>query len=478
MASSGKVSWVSPVSFSAPVPPITSGGGSTGVMLVAYREPVGASAPRLAADSMRSRMPVKSARNSASGSAQVSRAPAGIRVAALVWRSGTRCPQILVAVWRPLGTVMNLDLLTDDRRQGTWTGSLPLGRAWSRPQGREWPGDVRGLLGASRQPAESADQPECPGQPAPPGQGAGRADSGPGIPGPPASGRAFRVHNGRVIEADRQPGILARLLGSMLQTAREIAGLSYDQVAARLGCDADWVIRVETGFATAPPEQVARILAEYGVREAAAADTMIDLARRAATPPPWLARHTSRMSAAARDVLLAEAEATLAQVHGVRLIPHLAQTEGYFRDTAPRLFPGCDADQEWDLLAHRQAHRPAGVTRLLEVIIDESALELRLSRPAIMAGQIGHLLALTASPHATVRVIPKDAAFWESRGHPFDILSFAGTTDRISVRYLPFIGAEFASADLHDLWTHIETTSAASLTHSRAILERHLAALS
>jgi transcriptional regulator with XRE-family HTH domain len=264
----------------------------------------------------------------------------------------------------------------------------------------------------------------------------------------------------------------------MLQTAREIAGLSYDQAAARLGCEADWLVRVETGFATAAPDKVARILAEYGVREAAAADTMIDLARRAGAPPPWLAGHTSRMSAAGRDVLLAEAEATLAQVHGFRLIPYLAQTEGYFRDTAPHLLPGCDADQEWDLLAHRQAHRPAGMTRLLEVIIDESALELRLSSPEIMVRQIRHLLALTGRPHATVRVIPEDAAFYENRGHLFDILSFAGTTDRIGVRYLPFLGTELASADLHDLWTHIETSSAASLPQSRVILERHLAALS
>ena len=124
-----------------------------------------------------------------------------------------------------------------------------------------------------------------------------------------------------MIEADRQPGILARELGSMLRTAREVVGLSYDQAAARLGCEADWLVRVETGFAVAGPEEVARILVEYGVREARAADTIIDMARRAAAPPPWLAPHTSRMSAAGRDVLLVEAEATLAQVHGFLLDP-------------------------------------------------------------------------------------------------------------------------------------------------------------
>jgi Domain of unknown function (DUF5753)/Helix-turn-helix domain len=279
-----------------------------------------------------------------------------------------------------------------------------------------------------------------------------------------------------VVEAGRQPSILARSLGSMLQTAREIAGLSYDEAGTRVGCEADWLVQVETGFAAAAPEQVARILVEYGVRGARAADSMIDLARRVASPPPWLAAHASRMTAAARDVILVEAEATLARVHGCRLIPDLAQAEDYFRQIAPHVLCGCDIDQEWDLLSCRQARQPAGVTRLLEVIIDEGALDLRLKHPDAMAAQLRHLLALADRPHATVRVIPAGAAFWESRAHNFDILSFAGTTDRISVDHT-ILGAQLASTDLHDLWTHIETRSAADPAHSRAILQWHLDAL-
>jgi hypothetical protein len=287
----------------------------------------------------------------------------------------------------------------------------------------------------------------------------------------------LRVQNDGVIEADRRPGILARMLGSMLQAAREVVGLSYDEAAARLGCEADWLIRVETGFAAATAEEVARILVEYGVRGATGADQVIDLARRVAAPPPWLAAHTSRLTAANRDVLLVEAESTLAQVHGFLLIPQLAQTEGYFRETAPYLYPESDADQEWDLLSHRQAHRPAGVTRLLEVMIDEEALKVR-GRPDVMAGQIRHLLELADSPHAAVRVIPSGAPLWEKRTHSFDFLSFAGTTARICVCHYPVLGAEIASGDHYDVWSGIESTAAADPTQSRAILERHLAVLS
>ncbi|HUN33587.1 MAG TPA: Scr1 family TA system antitoxin-like transcriptional regulator [Trebonia sp.] len=279
-----------------------------------------------------------------------------------------------------------------------------------------------------------------------------------------------------MIQADRRPGILARMLGSMLKTAREVVGLSYDEAAAQLGCEAEWLIRVETGFVVPTPEEVARILVEYGVREASAADQIIDLARRTADAPAWLAPHTSRLTSNNRDVLLIEAESTLAQVHGFLLMPQLVQTEEYFREMAPAVYPEIDVDQAWDLLSHRQQHRPAGVTRLLDVMIDEETLKLR-GEPEIMAVQVRHLLALSESPHSTVRVIPSGTPIWETRVHNFDVLSFAGTSDRIGVCYYPILGAELAHGDLYDVWTRIET-AAADPAGSRAILERRLAELS
>jgi hypothetical protein len=53
------------------------------------------------------------------------------------------------------------------------------------------------------------------------------------------------VQNERVVEADRQPGVWAWALGSMPQKTRV--------VAARLGCAAGWLVRVEVGFAVAAP---------------------------------------------------------------------------------------------------------------------------------------------------------------------------------------------------------------------------------
>jgi hypothetical protein len=115
------------------------------------------------------------------------------------------------------------------------------------------------------------------------------------------------------------------------------------------------------------------------------------------------------------------------------------------------------------------------VTRLLDLVIDESALDVRLKGPADLVGHVHHLLALDDSPHATVRVIPWGAPFWEKRACNFDVLSFAGTTDRIGVAYTA-IGASLASGGIHDVWTHVADI-AGDRERSRAILEGHLATL-
>jgi hypothetical protein len=78
---------------------------------------------------------------------------------------------------------------------------------------------------------------------------------------------------------------------------------------------------------------------------------------------------------------------TLAQLHGFRTVPFLAQTESYFRAIAAGILPGSDPDQEWDLLSCRQAHRPSGITRLLDLIINEGAFDLPMHDPGVMADQ-------------------------------------------------------------------------------------------
>ncbi|WP_106400135.1 helix-turn-helix domain-containing protein [Actinocorallia populi] len=272
----------------------------------------------------------------------------------------------------------------------------------------------------------------------------------------------------------RAPNINARRLGLYLQRAREFLELSYDEAAFVARCDAEWLIRVETGFASPSPAQVERILSGYGVREAKVADIMIDLASRP-DGPPWLARHAARMKASTRDVLISEAEACSVRAFGVRLVPDLVRCEAYFRLLEPKIHPGRDVDEEWDLLHHRQTRPSASGPRTLDVIVDESALTLRID-PAVMAAQLRHLLDLADAPHTTIRAIPETAAFHELRARPFGILDFPGVGDRISLAHT-VLGTGFCPVDLHGAWETIEDASALSPDGTRALLHDRLAAL-
>jgi transcriptional regulator with XRE-family HTH domain len=276
----------------------------------------------------------------------------------------------------------------------------------------------------------------------------------------------------------RAPNINARRLGLYLRMTREFLELSYEEAAAQVGCESDWLVRVETGFEWPSPAEVERMLERYQVREAKIAEVMIDLAARP-EGPEWLAAHADRLKASVRDVLIMESEASVIHTYGVQLVPPLVRAEPYVRHLAPHLAPvisGTDIDGDWELLNNRQSYRAGGRCRILDVIIDEGALTLPLTEPEAMIGQLRHLLDLSVSPTTTIRVIPGEAALYEARIHPFDVLEFPETEDRLSLVHT-MLGTDFGRCDLTDTWTLIEEESAISPDESRDLIRRLLAEL-
>jgi transcriptional regulator with XRE-family HTH domain len=273
----------------------------------------------------------------------------------------------------------------------------------------------------------------------------------------------------------RAPNINARRLGLYLRRIRELLELSYEQAAAQVGCESDWLVRVETGFEWPSPVEVERMLERYQVREAKVAEVVIDLASRPAGPG-WLAAHVDRLKASERDVLIMESEASVIHTYGVQTVPHLVRAEPYARHIAPYLKPDCDVDREWDLLSSRQSHRAGGRTRVLDVIIDEGALTLHVPEPDVMVAQLRHLLDLGAGPATTIRLIPSDAQWYEARLHPFDLLEFPEVKDRLTLVH-HVLGTDFGPGDLTGTWNLIEEESALSPDDSRDLLCRLLSRL-
>lgn len=250
----------------------------------------------------------------------------------------------------------------------------------------------------------------------------------------------------------RAPNINARRLGLHLRQVREALELSYDAAADRLDCDVTWLIRVETGFQPATPEQVHRLLDRYQLSRHDIREVLVDLASRPAGPP-WLARHVGRMKALVRDLITLESESPITHTFGMVLVPELARSEAYARRHLSMLVPEVDVDEEWDLLKSRQRHRPAGRPRTLEVIVDESTLTLRLPPLGtdLMRDQLSHLLRMSETEGTTILVIPESVGVHVGLDGAFDVLEFPEINDRVSLVH-GALGIDFAHCDLTDKW--------------------------
>lgn len=268
----------------------------------------------------------------------------------------------------------------------------------------------------------------------------------------------------------RAPNINARRLGLYLRTIREFLGLSYEQAAGQVGCESEWLVRVETGFNWPSPVEVERMMDRYQVRGSEVARAVIDLATRP-DGPEWLSAHVDRLKPSDCDVLIMESEANVIRTYGVLTVPQLVRSEAYVRHFAPRMNPDCDVDAEWDLLDARQRHRVGGRRRVLDVIIDEGALTLQLSEPEVMVTQLQHLLDLSVLPDMTIRLVPRDARFYEARANPFDVLEFPEVSDRLTLVHSA-LGTHFAPGDLSDIWELIEQGETLSPDDSRDLMRQ------
>lgn len=273
----------------------------------------------------------------------------------------------------------------------------------------------------------------------------------------------------------RAPNINARSLGQHLRQIREILELSYDDAAVHLGVNADWLARVETGFGSITPAQVADILDSYGT-PARIRDPLVDLASRPAGPP-WLARHAGRLKTLVRDIYTVESESGLVHTYGIGRIPELVRCEAYARLVYEHEVPEVDVDEEWDLLRRRQRHRPGGRPRTVHAILDGFHLHHHGGPPDILRAQLAHLLDLPSDGRSTVRVIPPDTGAHPGLNGSFDVLEFPGLPGRISLVHTA-LGIDAAQSDLWDIWQKLEaltlppTETQTFLTTLRTTLEQ------
>ena len=210
----------------------------------------------------------------------------------------------------------------------------------------------------------------------------------------------------------RAPSVRSRQLAAELRRQRDEAGLTGEEVAARLGWSAAKVSRVETARTAVSPSDLQLLLDLYEVsgrhRE------RLEELGRTARQRGWWDVYADMLGPEYATLIALESDADSAGWYAAQIVPGLLQTPEFVRarvDTEVTLKPGSpNADGVLAGRAGRQRmlRRPGGPT--YEVIIDEVAISRLAAPPEVVKKQLYYLATtVNGEPKVAVRVLPVHA---------------------------------------------------------------------
>ncbi|WP_335979407.1 MULTISPECIES: helix-turn-helix domain-containing protein [Streptomycetaceae] len=227
------------------------------------------------------------------------------------------------------------------------------------------------------------------------------------------------------------PSVTRRKLRRDLRRAREHAGLTQREAAKLLEWSPSKLIRIETGQVGVSVTDVRALADLYQVTERAQVEQLVADARNS-KGSSWWAKYHDVLSPSFGQYLGLEGAAEQVSAYHPVVVPGHLQTGGYTEALLePRVEPARVA-RVAALRQDRQTHLLDG-TANLSFVIDEAALRRRIGSPAVMRGQLDHLLEVAGHPRVDLSVLPLDFGAHYSTMGSFVLLGF---TDDADVLYL------------------------------------------
>jgi len=184
------------------------------------------------------------------------------------------------------------------------------------------------------------------------------------------------------------------LFAEVLREARHKAGLSSDELGAKLGYSGALIRSIESGHRTPQPDFARRADEFFGYPKIF--EKMEERLRDLPFPPSY------------RPFVPHERAARVLRMFQVTLIPGLFQTPEYARAMLAAR-PHVNADEVENLVSARLTRQEildGEDAPLIYAVIDEAALHRQVGGPKVMRDQLEHLVAMSRRPAITVQVIP------------------------------------------------------------------------
>lgn len=213
--------------------------------------------------------------------------------------------------------------------------------------------------------------------------------------------------------------VLRQEIGRRIRLARQAAGLTIVEAAARLEISRSVLNRYETGEGTVSVHIVRSMMDAYDLRM----DDVMEMIRQARAPGWW-----KQYGISDKDFVALETGAMRSSNYELTFVPGLLQTADYTRI----LFMSSREERSEDWIRNRLALRLTRQERLtdeehpleLEALMHEFALRCPVGGRAVMRTQLQHLALINELPTVTLRIVPATVVSAEALTGAFTILDF------------------------------------------------------
>ncbi|MFE3460600.1 helix-turn-helix domain-containing protein [Nocardiopsis aegyptia] len=223
--------------------------------------------------------------------------------------------------------------------------------------------------------------------------------------------------------------------GRELRRQRDTRGMTLDIAARETGYGASTISKYENAYRAPKRDFVNEVEALYRTN----GDLLRrwEEAQRASGDPDW---H--------RKVVTAEEQASGIKFWNPGLAPGMLQTPDYarqvFRDGRP-----LDTDDEIDRLVELRVGRLDTLRQMnnprMLAILSEAVVRAHVGTPAVMKGQLEHLLNLADTGVVRILVLPAEAPYYGGASGPFRLIDFRNRPTLVEVEHAS--GSELLGGD-------------------------------